>query len=78
MSVRRLDSLGQSKTGFVIDKDGDVDPVMDCPDLEEISAKQLLPDEGVITLKTRSGKTHILKFFHHGHYSLLLNKSYLL
>ncbi|MGZ4944066.1 MAG: DUF7064 domain-containing protein [Halobacteriota archaeon] len=74
----RLDFLDQLKAGYVIDKEGKVDPIVDCPTLEEVSAKQLLPDEGVITLRTRSGEVHTLDFFRHGHFSYLLDDSYFL
>ncbi|MGZ4936996.1 MAG: DUF7064 domain-containing protein, partial [Halobacteriota archaeon] len=74
----RLDFLDQLKVGYVIDKEGKVDPIVDCPTLEEVSAKQLLPDEGVITLRTRSGEVHTLDFFRHGHFSYLLDDSYFL
>jgi len=76
VTVLRLDFLGRFTAGFVIDKDGEVDAIVDCTSLEEVSAKQLLPDNGIITLKMRSGKTNTLEFFRHGHFSYLMDESY--
>ncbi|MDD1720611.1 MAG: hypothetical protein LUP95_01310, partial [Euryarchaeota archaeon] len=76
VSVIRFDFLGQLNAGCVIDKDGEVDAIVDCTNLEEVSAKQLLPDDGMITLKTRSGTTHTLEFLRHGHFPYLMDESY--
>jgi hypothetical protein len=72
----RYDFLGRLTAGFVIDKDGVVDAIIDCSNLEEVSKEQLIPDQGVILLKMRSGKTHKLEFFRHGHFPYLMDNSY--
>jgi hypothetical protein len=76
VSVVRFDFLGPLAAGLVIDKDGEVDAVVDCTTLEEVSAKQLLPDKGEIKIKTRSGKTHALEFVRHGDFPHLMDDSY--
>jgi hypothetical protein len=72
----RYDFLGRLTAGFVIDKEGMVDAIIDCTNLEEVSKEQLLPDEGILTLKMRSGKIHTLKFFRNGHFPYLMDNSY--
>lgn len=72
----RYDFLGRLTAGFVIDKEGHVDAIVDCTNLEEISKDRLLPDAGVINLKMRSGKTHQIEFKRNGHFPYLMDNSY--
>lgn len=72
----RYDFLGRLTAGFVIDKEGTVDAIIDCTNLEEISREQLLPDHGFIDLKMRSGKTHKIEFVRNGHFPYLMDNSY--
>ena len=72
----RYDFLGRLTAGFVIDKQGVVDAIIDCTNLEEVSKEKLLPDHAVIELKMRSGKTHTLEFTRNGHFPYLMDESY--
>jgi hypothetical protein len=68
-----LDSL---VAGFVIDPDGQADAIVEATSLEEVSSQKLLPDNAVIRIRMRSGKTHTIEFFRHGHFPYLMDESY--
>ena len=72
----RYDFLGRLTAGFVIDKNGTVDAIVECTNLEEISKEKLLPDHGFIDLVMRSGNTHKIEFFRNGHFPYLMDDSY--
>lgn len=72
----RYEFIGRLTAGFVIDANGSADAIVDCTNLEKVSENQLLPDKGVIKLKMRSGKTHLLEFTRHGHFPYLMDDCY--
>ena len=51
---------------------------MDCTDLETISNQKLLPDQSIIELRMRSGRSHTLEFFRDGHFPYVMDQKYLM
>jgi hypothetical protein len=74
----RYQFLGRLSAGFVIDPDGKTDAIIDCTDLETISKEKLLPDQGVIEIRMRSGKIHRIEFRRNGHFPYLMDGKYLM
>jgi hypothetical protein len=72
----RWDFLDSLVAGFVIDPQGNADAIVDSTTLEDVSKDMLLPDHAVITVKMRSGKTHTIEFFRHGHFPYFMDESY--
>ncbi|HTX88672.1 MAG TPA: hypothetical protein VMC08_06775 [Bacteroidales bacterium] len=70
--------LGRLSAGFVIDPEGRVDAIVDCTDLEAISKEKLLPDQGTLEIKMRSGKTHRIEFRRNGHFPYLMDGKYMM
>jgi len=74
----RFDFLGRLTAGFVVEPDGTIDAVVDCTDLETVSKVKTLPDNAIIELKMRSGKTHTMEFFRKGHFPYIMDHKYLM
>jgi hypothetical protein len=74
----RFDFLGRLTAGFVVEPDGTIDAVIDCTDLESVSKDKILPDNAMIELKMRSGKTHTMEFFRNGHFPYIMDQKYLM
>ncbi len=72
----RYSFLGRLSAGFVIDPDGNIDAITDCTDLETVSKEKLLPDDGVIDIKMKSGKTHRIDFHRNGHFPYTMDGKY--
>lgn len=70
--------LGRLTAGFITSNDGTTDAIVDCTNLETVSEKQLLPDQGVIEIKTRNGMTHRLEFWRHGEFPYLHDGKYMM
>ena len=70
--------LGRLVAGFITAPDGATDAITDCTDLETVSGEKLLPDYGIITIKTRSGKTHSLEFRRNGEFAYLHDGKYMM
>jgi len=70
--------LGRLTAGFITMTDGTTDAIVECTDLSEVSKEKLLPDHGIIQIKTRSGKTHIMEFWRHGEFPYLHDEKYMM
>ncbi|MEI7980494.1 MAG: hypothetical protein WCI71_02505 [Bacteroidota bacterium] len=70
--------LGRLTAGFITAPDGTTDAIIDCTDLETVSREQLLPDHGMVKIKTKSGKTHIMEFWRHGEFPYLHDGKYMM
>jgi hypothetical protein len=70
--------LGRLTAGFITAPDGTTDAIVECTDLDTVSKEKLLPDHGIITIQTRSGKTHQLEFFRHGEFPYLHDGKYMM
>lgn len=68
-----IDSL---VAGFVIDPQGNADAIVDATGLDKVFSKGWLPEEGIIEVRMRSGKTHTIEFFRHGHFPYLMDGIY--
>ena len=44
----------------------------------KIHLKKTLPDNAMIELKMRSGKTHTMEFFRNGHFPYIMDQKYLM
>ncbi len=76
VTVIRWDFLDPLVAGFVIDPNGKVDAIVDSTSLEEVSKDRLFPDNAIIMIKMRSGITHKIEFFRHGHFPYLMDQRY--
>jgi len=70
--------LGRLTAGFITAADGTTDAIVECTDLETISKEKLLPDHGMVEIKTRSGKTHTMEFWRHGEFPYLHDGKYMM
>jgi hypothetical protein len=70
--------LGRLTAGFITSSDGTTDAIIECTDLESISREKLLPDHGIIEIKTRSGNIHQLEFWRHGEFPYLHDGKYMM
>ena len=68
--------LGRLTAGFITLADGSTDAIVDCTDLDTVSREKLLPEHGVIEIKTRNGKTHIMEFWRNGEFQYLHDEKY--
>jgi len=70
--------LGRLTAGFITSADGTTDAITECTDLQTISKEKLLPDHGVVEIKTRSGKVHKMEFWRHGEFPYLHDGKYMM
>ncbi|MCX6306655.1 MAG: hypothetical protein NT040_16945 [Bacteroidetes bacterium] len=70
--------LGRLTAGFITAADGTTDAIVACTDLETVSKEQLLPDHGIVDIKTRAGKTHRMEFWRHGEFPYLHDGKYMM
>lgn len=70
--------LGRLTAGFITSADGTTDAITECTDLETISKEKLLPDHGIVEIKTRSGKLHKMEFWRHGEFPYLHDGKYMM
>ena len=70
--------LGRLTAGFITAPDGTTDAIVACTDLETVSKEQLLPNHGLVEIKTRSGKTHRMEFWRHGEFPYLHDGKYMM
>jgi len=70
--------LGRLTAGFITSPDGTTDAIVECTDLETISKERLLPDHGIVEIRTRSGKYHTMEFWRHGEFPYLHDGKYMM
>jgi hypothetical protein len=70
--------LGRLTAGFITHPDGTTDAVTECTDLDTVSKEKLLPDQGTVYIKTRSGRTHTMEFTRHGEFPYLHDGKYMM
>lgn len=70
--------LDRLTAGFVTYPDGTTDPITGCTDLDTVSKEKLLPDQGLVEIRTHSGKTHRLEFRRNGEFPYLHDEKYMM
>lgn len=68
--------LGRLTAGFITHPDGSTDAIVECTNLDTVSHEKLLPDHGLIEIKTRSGKIHKMEFQRMGEFCYLHDGKY--